>query len=114
MNKKIVQQDFLIALDEKGEQMNSIEFSQFLKKIFVDHETAHIVLGGAYGLSDKILHRADKKISFGPMVWTRNLARLMTLEQLYRALEIDGGGNFHKSGYIVFFPFYLTFYKKTS
>ncbi len=88
--------DFLVALDEKGKSLDSIEFSQWTKKQLETFGTIHLVIGGAHGLDEKILMRANAKIRFGKMVWTRNLVRLMALEQLYRALEIDGGGNFHK------------------
>jgi len=54
-------------------------------------------MGGAHGLHEDVLSRANVKLRFGKMIWTRNLFRNMALEQLYRALEIDGGGNFHKA-----------------
>lgn len=96
LNKKCAQ-EYLIVLDEHGDEMDSVEFSVYLKSQLVEQGTVSFVIGGAYGLSDEILNRANKKIRFGKMVWTRNLCRLMALEQIYRALEIDGGGNFHKS-----------------
>lgn len=93
---KITDTEFLIALDERGKQYDSPTFANWLKKQFVTHGTISLVIGGAYGLDRLVLERANSKLSFGSMVWTRNLVRHMTLEQLYRALEIDGGGNFHK------------------
>lgn len=96
LNKKIVHKECLIALDESGKEMNSRDFSHFLKQCLVERGTVNFVIGGAYGLDSSILNRANLCLSFGRMTWTRELARLMTLEQIYRALEIDGGGNFHK------------------
>ncbi|MCF7918050.1 23S rRNA (pseudouridine(1915)-N(3))-methyltransferase RlmH [Candidatus Gracilibacteria bacterium] len=96
LNKFSVQ-DFVVVLDEHGEEMDSLEFSKYIKLQLVEQGTVIFVIGGAYGLSDMVLNRANKKIRFGKMVWTRNLVRLMALEQIYRALEIDGGGNFHKN-----------------
>ena len=95
--KKIDAQDFVIALDEHGKDLTSVQFSQKLKTALVDHGTVVLIVGGAYGLDASILSRANLKLAFGQAVWTRNLVRLMLLEQLYRALEIDGGGNFHKA-----------------
>lgn len=93
---KISDQDFIIALDENGKSFDSMAFSKWTKKQLETFGTIHIVIGGAHGLDHQVLSRANAKICFGAMVWTRNLVRLMALEQIYRALEIDGGGNFHK------------------
>ncbi len=93
---KINDQTFLIAFDEHGKKFNSPDFSKFLKDKLVNHNEVIFVIGGAHGLHEKILQRANDKISFGEMVWTRNLFRLMACEQIYRAMEIDGGSNFHK------------------
>lgn len=95
--KKIDPQDYVMVLDERGKNFSSTEFSRQLKQGLVGHGTVVLVVGGAYGLGGEILERANLKISFGKAVWTRNLVRLMLLEQVYRALEIDGGGNFHKA-----------------
>ena len=94
--KKISPTDYLIALDEHGAVYTSIQFAAQLKKDFIARTHLTFVVGGAYGLSEAVLRRADATLSLSSMVWTRNLARHMTLEQLYRALEIDGGSNFHK------------------
>lgn len=94
--KKITDKSFVIAFDEYGKEMNSVEFSRDLKQKLVNHGEVIFVIGGAHGLGAEILERANLKISFGGMVWTRNLVRNMALEQIYRALEIAGGGNFHK------------------
>ncbi len=93
---KISRSDFLVALDQNGKEMTSIEFSKKLKTWLVDQGTVHFVVGGAYGLSYQVLSRANFCLSFGHMTWTRELARLMLCEQIYRALEIDGGSKFHK------------------
>ena len=93
---KLDSSDFLVALDEKGQEMTSVEFSKKLKRWLTEHGTVHFVVGGAYGLSESVLKRANVTLSFGRMTWTRELARLMLCEQVYRAGEIDGGSNFHK------------------
>jgi 23S rRNA (pseudouridine1915-N3)-methyltransferase len=93
---KICVQDFVIAFDEHGKELDSIQFSSQLKNWLVERGEVVFVIGGAHGLDESILTRANVKLRFGQMVWTRNLFRLMALEQLYRALEIDGGGHFHK------------------
>jgi len=94
--EKLTDKDFLIVLDEQGQEIDSLSFSKKLKDYLVEQGTVNLVIGGAYGLDEKILNRANLNLSLGKMTWTRDLARLMILEQLYRALEIDGGGRFHK------------------
>ncbi len=93
---KISDKDFLITFDEHGKELDSVQFSSQLKSWLVERGEVVFVIGGAHGLGEEILIRANVKLRFGKMVWTRNLFRLMALEQLYRALDIDGGGKFHK------------------
>ncbi len=88
--------DFVVIFDEKGKIFNSLSFSRWTKQQLETFNTIHFVIGGAHGLDQTVKDRANAKIAFGTMVWTRNLVRLMVLEQLYRALDIDNGGNFHK------------------
>lgn len=94
---KINSQDFMVAFDENGEQMDSIAFAEFIKTQTEAGKYFVFCIGGAYGLSSQVLERADKKISLGNMIWTRNLARYMVLEQIYRAGEINSGSAFHKA-----------------
>lgn len=94
---KIIDQDFVVVFDEHGSVQDSVQFASQLKNWLVDRGTVHFVIGGAHGIDEKVLDRANAKISFGKMVWTRNLVRSMACEQLYRAMEIDGGSNFHKN-----------------
>ena len=93
---KLKPTDFLVAFDEHGEILDSPAFSKWMKVQFERSGEIILVIGGAHGLHPLVLDRANMKISFGKMVWTRNLVRLMALEQIYRALEIAGGSNFHK------------------
>ena len=93
---KINDQDFLVIFDERGMELDSVEFSKKLKSWIVARGTVHFVIGGAYGHDKKVRQRADILLCFGKMVWTRNLFRRMACEQIYRAMEIDAGSNFHK------------------
>ncbi len=94
---KITDQDFLVVLDERGKTYDSNSFSQWFKATLEAKKEINFVIGGAHGLDQSLLERANLKLSFGAMVWTKNLARLMLEEQIYRALEIAGGKNFHKA-----------------
>jgi len=95
--KKIQPQAFVVALDERGKDLTSEKLSEYLEQAFELHGTVVFVIGGAFGLSAEVLERANLKLSFGSVVWTRNLVRLMLSEQIYRVLEIKAGSNFHKA-----------------
>jgi 23S rRNA (pseudouridine1915-N3)-methyltransferase len=94
--KKIDPQDYLIVLDETGKNLDSVQIAQKFESAFETHGTICLAIGGAFGIAPEIIERANLKLSFGKAVWTRNLIRLMLLEQVYRALEIKAGTNFHK------------------
>jgi len=93
---KICDRDFVVIFDERGRDFDSPGFSKFCKKHLVDHGKITFIIGGADGLGEGITARADAQICLGKMTWTHHLARLMAIEQIYRALEIDHGSNFHK------------------
>jgi 23S rRNA (pseudouridine1915-N3)-methyltransferase len=54
------------------------------------------VIGGADGLAPAVLQRADLTLSFGPMTWPHQLARVMLAEQLFRAQSILAGHPYHR------------------
>ena len=86
-----------IALDERGEAMSSPSFARLLASLRDRgaRETVFLI-GGADG-HDKVLRaRADRLMSFGPMVWPHMLARVMLAEQLYRAVSILAGSPYHR------------------
>lgn len=91
---KALSDDYVIALDVKGRELSSEEFSLFLKKN-PDKKIA-FVIGGAEGLSGKVLDRADYPLSLSRMTFTHEMARLIFLEQLYRAFTIMHGRKYHK------------------
>jgi 23S rRNA (pseudouridine1915-N3)-methyltransferase len=86
--------DYVIALDVGGRELSSEEFAAFLKKN-LDKNIA-FVIGGAEGLSGEVLERADYRLSLSKMTYTHEMARLIFLEQLYRAYTIIGGRKYHK------------------
>lgn len=88
--------DFVIALHEKGEHLSSVQFSQQLKKWMDAGKNVSFVIGGAAGLSDEVLEKAGKKISLSEMTLPHELALLVLVEQIYRAMTIDTGIPYHK------------------
>lgn len=83
--------DFVILLDERGELLDSPSLSKLLRA----WPRATIVIGGAYGVDDRLRQRANKIISLSPLVFPHQLVRLILIEQLYRAQEIAGGRPYH-------------------
>ena len=86
-----------IALDERGEALTSDTLARLLADLR-DRGTpsAVFLIGGADGHDAALRARADRLISFGPMVWPHMLARAMLAEQLYRAVSILAGTPYHR------------------
>lgn len=93
---KLTNGDFLLLMDETGKRFNSVEFADFIQK-FLMQPTSRLVflIGGAYGFDQSIYHRAQEKISLSPMTFPHDLARLVTVEQLYRAFSILNNSPYH-------------------
>ena len=89
--------DYLIALDLKGKQFDSPSFAKHLEEKFaLAGANLHFVIGGSLGLSKELLERANESICFGAMTFPHQLARVMLLEQIYRAFRISRGEPYHK------------------
>jgi 23S rRNA (pseudouridine1915-N3)-methyltransferase len=86
-----------IALDERGKTLTSPDFARMLATLR-DQGTGEVafLIGGADGHSKALRDRADRLLSFGPMVWPHMLARVMLAEQLCRAVSILSGNPYHR------------------
>jgi 23S rRNA (pseudouridine1915-N3)-methyltransferase len=88
--------DYLIALEETGKQHSSEELANFIQQRANESRKRLVFLiGGAYGLSDAVLKRADHKWSLSKLVFPHQLVRLILAEQLYRACTILRGEKYH-------------------
>ena len=89
----------IIALDETGEMLGSIQLAQKLET-WRDGgvREARFLIGAADGLTPEELASADLKLSFGRLTWPHMLARAMLAEQLYRATAIIAGHPYHREG----------------
>ncbi len=87
----------LIALCIEGKGYTSEGLSEQLSKWTVDG-VSHVafVIGGSYGLSPLVKETARVRLSMSGMTFPHQMARVMVLEQLYRALQIAAGGKYHK------------------
>lgn len=94
--KKIPNGFLKVVLDVDGREFSSDEFAEFLEEIR-DHEGGKIcfVIGGAYGLPEEFKKTFDMRLSFGKMTFTHEFARVLLLEQIYRAWTILKGKKYH-------------------
>lgn len=88
---------FVFAMAIEGEKFSSENFAKKIKSLTDDGVGEFtFVIGGSYGLSDKVKKKADKLISFSDMTFPHTLFRLMLCEQIYRAYTINEGTAYHK------------------
>jgi len=94
---KIPSNAAVAALCVEGEEMSSPDFAAAIDKLAVSG-ASHIVflIGGSFGLAEKAKRLAKWRLSLSPMTFPHHLARVLLLEQLYRAGQISGGGKYHK------------------
>lgn len=87
---------FLIALDLKGDNLDSIDFAKQIEKIPTKgYSTIVFVIGGSLGISDKLLSMANEKICFSSLTFPHQLIRVFLLEQIFRAFKIINNENYH-------------------
>jgi 23S rRNA (pseudouridine1915-N3)-methyltransferase len=89
-------EDYLICLDERGKSMPSPLFAAFLNEISANaSRTPCFVLGGPFGLAERVRSQARLVLSLGPMTLPHELARVLLLEQIYRAEAILRKNPYH-------------------
>lgn len=93
---KIRDGDVVVCLCIDGKQMDSVQLSRKMTELIDTGRRVVFVIGGSLGLADEVVRRAQVKLSFSPMTFPHQLARIMLLEQTYRALKIAAGERYHK------------------
>jgi 23S rRNA (pseudouridine1915-N3)-methyltransferase len=90
--------DVLIALDENGKQLNSMELANFIqRKANESSKNIIFLIGGAYGIHESVLKRSNFKWSLSKLVFPHQLVRLILAEQIYRACTIIRNEKYHHS-----------------
>jgi 23S rRNA (pseudouridine1915-N3)-methyltransferase len=90
-------QDYVIALDLGGEQPDSPQLAANLMRWFEAGGSEIVfVIGGANGLDDAVLQRAQQRLCLSRLTWTHQMARLLLLEQCYRAFRITHNEPYHR------------------
>ena len=95
MLRRVGERVRVVCLDGRGRMMDSIEWSGWLDERKLEARDVVIAIGGPEGLSDEMLERADEVISLGPQTIAHQLARIVLLEQLFRATRILAGEPYH-------------------
>lgn len=95
---KVGERDYVVACDLNGKQLTSPEFAQHIMDAvtFRTASTFTLIIGGSLGLHRSVLDRADFRWCFGKLTLPHALARVVALEQFYRALKIIRGEAYHK------------------
>ena len=87
--------DYVILLDERGTEYNSISFAEHLNSLEGRVNQLLFVIGGPYGFSKSVYNRADARLSLSKLTFSHQLVRLLFMEQLYRAFTILKGEPYH-------------------
>ena len=85
-----------IALDERGEQWSSADWSKQLQRWMIEFPRVNLIIGGPDGLSEQCIEACQHRVSLGRMTMPHALVKVVMLEQLYRAWTILKGHPYHR------------------
>lgn len=88
---------YAVALAIEGRQLSSVELADKINKLGISGTSSiAFIIGGSLGLDERVMNRADYKLSFSPMTFPHQLMRVILLEQIYRSYRIISGEPYHK------------------
>ena len=94
---RILKSSWFCVFTPEGKELSSEKFAEKMKDVKLSGKSSAIFLiGSSFGMASKVKERADFRLSMGPMTFPHHLARIMVLEQLYRAEAIQAGSKYHK------------------
>lgn len=94
--RQLTEGDFVVLLDERGDELRSMEFALWLqKRLNSGVKRLVLVIGGPYGFSEAVYARADAKLSLSRMTFSHQIVRAIFAEQLYRAFTILNNEPYH-------------------
>ncbi len=94
---RIPKSSWFCVFTPEGKELSSEKFAEKMKDVKLSGKSSAIFLiGSSFGIAPKVKERADFRLSMGPMTFPHHLARIMVLEQLYRAEAIQAGSKYHK------------------
>jgi 23S rRNA (pseudouridine1915-N3)-methyltransferase len=87
----------VVVLDERGQVLDSLKFARWLERLTMDSPHGiHFVVGGDLGFDDSVRQRADKVLSLSAMTLPHQIARVVLMEQIYRACTLMRNIRYHK------------------
>ncbi|MFM7759092.1 MAG: 23S rRNA (pseudouridine(1915)-N(3))-methyltransferase RlmH [Crocinitomicaceae bacterium] len=94
--KKIESSDFVVLLDEHGNNLSSVELANWISsRLELANKTIIFVIGGAFGFDKELYERAQMKLSLSKMTFSHQMVRMIFLEQLYRGFTIMNNEKYH-------------------
>lgn len=94
--KHINNQDYVIALDIDGENIDSVSLAHKIDSTFLNYGTITFIIGSSFGLHDDVKRRANYRLSFSKLTFPHGLFRGILLEQIYRSFKILNNETYHK------------------
>ena len=94
--KHIDAKDYVITLEIKGKNLDSLEFAEVMRNTFISYSTIVFVIGSSMGLGKEVSLRSNLKLSFSALTFPHGLFRGVLLEQIYRAFKINNNENYNK------------------
>ncbi|HSP33621.1 MAG TPA: 23S rRNA (pseudouridine(1915)-N(3))-methyltransferase RlmH [Thermoanaerobaculia bacterium] len=93
----IPQRGYTVVLDERGQALDSLKFAKWLERLTIDSpDGVNFVVGGDVGYDETVKGRADKLLSLSAMTFPHQFARVVLLEQIYRACTLMRNIPYHK------------------
>ena len=97
IKKKIPNNSYVFSLCIEGKEKSSESFAKAINDAAINGKSNLVfIIGSSFGLSPEIKNLSDFKLSFSPMTFPHQLMRVMLLEQIYRAFQINNNGKYHK------------------
>ena len=94
--KQIIPGDFVVLLDERGKNFSSAQFAGWMQQqLNRNPKTITFIIGGAYGFEKELQAKANAIISLSNLTFTHEMARMIFIEQLYRAMTILRNEKYH-------------------
>jgi 23S rRNA (pseudouridine1915-N3)-methyltransferase len=94
--KHINNQEYVIALDINGENLDSVALAKKIDSTFLNYGTITFIIGSSFGLHEDVKRRANYKLSFSKLTFPHGLFRGILLEQIYRSFKILNNETYHK------------------
>ena len=93
----IPERGYTVVLDERGQTIDSLKFAKWVERLTIDSPHGiNFVIGGDVGFDDSVRKRADRLLALSPMTLPHQLARVILLEQIYRACTLMRNISYHK------------------